>query len=808
MSSFVTEEGKALSKIIRFKMDEYFRSEKTDFPDIVNCIISTSALASRIENIKAYCAVAEGIKEYAENFSTVTVSAEGFGIAPPFPPGSLTPTITSITEADNILLTGDFKCPATNYYLLYTINNTLNFENPLDSKTILSDTIEKYLNSFVNWMSFPLTVINTEFFSNEKMTYITGNGTFILNEFEKIKDIAIECATECANIDQLSTSAFVDYWDIMGTGITKILNNNTIYSIDGGVNIIKVSPFFSTHMGFSQGKVIFGSKQNIKIKIEIIDLSTILGVFPKINYNFNFELPDLQLPEFSYTGDDGILKKLNIFFNIGNIEGGLDKIFVKISDSIKKAVNDVIKKVFKILKSAGVTLDKISEIITNLFNSVSLILTSFVDSISLKINEFLTTLITDIMKVFIEGSAQTIMSNILVPPITPAIVAINNLADFQSSLDGFKTIIEKFSDKITSSITNLKNVVEKLGSQYEEITPLASSTNQKISSDNNKCNILKQLLNEISDLTVALGKIIEPMDALTLLTNPIIIAFQAFLGTLDAVIGLVDTAKALAESSLLILNNPPGLPPLDPPVTFETLTQVAVDTATTAAEPSIPTFEIPSQPTIEIDTESKLDDLKKDPDNFDLFGINSTKTNLFSFSLEKVLKFEGGYVNDPNDSGGSTNKGVTQKSFDAYNIKNNFQLKDVRQMTDSEIETFYYKEYWKRQKCHLVFPKLSFLMFDTSVNMGSGRATKFLQRCLNTNDDGNFGSGTLKLVNEITDELGFINKYIELRRQFYYNIVEAKPSQQRYINGWINRINEVTGYVDSINEERTNYVMI
>ncbi len=35
-------------------------------------------------------------------------------------------------------------------------------------------------------------------------------------------------------------------------------------------------------------------------------------------------------------------------------------------------------------------------------------------------------------------------------------------------------------------------------------------------------------------------------------------------------------------------------------------------------------------------------------------------------SLDKLLVHEGGYVNHPKDPGGPTNKGVTQRVYEAY----------------------------------------------------------------------------------------------------------------------------------------------
>ena len=58
-------------------------------------------------------------------------------------------------------------------------------------------------------------------------------------------------------------------------------------------------------------------------------------------------------------------------------------------------------------------------------------------------------------------------------------------------------------------------------------------------------------------------------------------------------------------------------------------------------------------------------------------------------SIEHVLKVEGGYVNDPSDSGGETNWGITKRVA----LKNDYTgaMRDMPKSLASEI---YVKRYW------------------------------------------------------------------------------------------------------------------
>ncbi len=59
----------------------------------------------------------------------------------------------------------------------------------------------------------------------------------------------------------------------------------------------------------------------------------------------------------------------------------------------------------------------------------------------------------------------------------------------------------------------------------------------------------------------------------------------------------------------------------------------------------------------------------------------------FADSLPFILRWEGGYVNHPADPGGATNRGVTQKVYDAWRAKQGQAAQDVRQWSDAEMRS-------------------------------------------------------------------------------------------------------------------------
>lgn len=110
----------------------------------------------------------------------------------------------------------------------------------------------------------------------------------------------------------------------------------------------------------------------------------------------------------------------------------------------------------------------------------------------------------------------------------------------------------------------------------------------------------------------------------------------------------------------------------------------------------------------------------------------------FPRALEVVLKLEGGYSDDPRDSGGKTQYGITEKVARSFGYSG-----DMRELTKQTAAEIYKQGYWLNCKCgELPYP-LSLYVFDCAVNQGSDAAKKLLQAALNVKQDGLIGSVTL-----------------------------------------------------------------
>jgi lysozyme family protein len=159
----------------------------------------------------------------------------------------------------------------------------------------------------------------------------------------------------------------------------------------------------------------------------------------------------------------------------------------------------------------------------------------------------------------------------------------------------------------------------------------------------------------------------------------------------------------------------------------------------------------------------------------------------FDASLPFILRWEGGFVDHPADPGGATNKGVTQRVYDSWRTRQGQPPRSVRLIEDAEVHAIYESDYWVPPRCDLLSGPLDLVHFDTAVNMGPGRAVRFLQSALRCSVDGDFGPGT-KMAVESCDPGDAVLAYCDRREEFYRALVARKPDQGVFLKGWLNRL--------------------
>lgn len=166
-------------------------------------------------------------------------------------------------------------------------------------------------------------------------------------------------------------------------------------------------------------------------------------------------------------------------------------------------------------------------------------------------------------------------------------------------------------------------------------------------------------------------------------------------------------------------------------------------------------------------------------------------------ALGLVLAHEGGYVNHPKDPGGPTNRGVTQRVYDAYRQNKGLASRSVRLIDALELYEIYDRQYWDAVKADKLPAGLDYAVFDYAVNSGPQRAVKDLQRALNDNanyygisgnisTDGVMGQLTLAAAIQAAsvNEVELISRYCERRMTFLRSLRTWKT----FGKGWKRRV--------------------
>lgn len=159
----------------------------------------------------------------------------------------------------------------------------------------------------------------------------------------------------------------------------------------------------------------------------------------------------------------------------------------------------------------------------------------------------------------------------------------------------------------------------------------------------------------------------------------------------------------------------------------------------------------------------------------------------FEKALSITLKFEGGWADDPDDPGGQTMMGVTQKTYDDYRLGKGLPHASVHEITDDELHQIYYAGYWAPSGCDNFIWPLSACVFDFAVNSGVSRAMVALQTIIGANADGRFGPVTRGLVQQ-QDPATLAVKLNAARRQYLAAIVAQNPRLQKFFPGWTKRV--------------------
>ena len=180
--------------------------------------------------------------------------------------------------------------------------------------------------------------------------------------------------------------------------------------------------------------------------------------------------------------------------------------------------------------------------------------------------------------------------------------------------------------------------------------------------------------------------------------------------------------------------------------------------------------------------------------------------------LPKILKWEGGFVNDPADSGGATNKGVTLATYRKWCKLHKMPVptvNDLKAISNDTVLAILKEFYWDKMQGDLIKNQsIANLCVNTLWGSGTGYI-KTIQGVLKVKQDGIVGPVTLAKLNGWKPQSDIFNRLWHRRQKFFLDIVDSsveeyerkigrkateselmRYTKKRFLKGWLNRLND------------------
>ncbi|HFQ81144.1 MAG TPA: N-acetylmuramidase [Desulfobacterales bacterium] len=169
----------------------------------------------------------------------------------------------------------------------------------------------------------------------------------------------------------------------------------------------------------------------------------------------------------------------------------------------------------------------------------------------------------------------------------------------------------------------------------------------------------------------------------------------------------------------------------------------------------------------------------------------------FQTAIKATLKAEGGYVNDPDDPGGETYKGIARHknakwpgwvNIDLLKNKKGFpeNLEDDADL-QAKVYALYEANYWDKIRGDEIEDQdIAESVFDFAVNSGPRTSAKLAQIATGATADGVIGAKTLEKINT-DDKRAFLATFALAKIGRYVSICEKRKESRKYFFGWVRR---------------------
>ena len=157
-----------------------------------------------------------------------------------------------------------------------------------------------------------------------------------------------------------------------------------------------------------------------------------------------------------------------------------------------------------------------------------------------------------------------------------------------------------------------------------------------------------------------------------------------------------------------------------------------------------------------------------------------------------ILRWEGGYCNDPFDLGGETCMGVTLRTYKLYCKRKGLPqptIEDLKKLTGIVFGDILKTMYWDACRAdEILSQSVANAIVDWAWHSGTITAVKEVQRILGVKDDGVIGNITLSAINSWSP-LPLFGQIKQARIAYIERICNSRPANNKFKKGWHNRIN-------------------
>ena len=157
-----------------------------------------------------------------------------------------------------------------------------------------------------------------------------------------------------------------------------------------------------------------------------------------------------------------------------------------------------------------------------------------------------------------------------------------------------------------------------------------------------------------------------------------------------------------------------------------------------------------------------------------------------------IQRWEGGFVDDPDDLGGATNMGVTIATYKVYRKRKGLSeptVDDLKHLSNNEWIDILKSLYWDKWKADQIKSQsVANILVDWVWASGRSGITR-VQQLLQIKVDGIVGPQTVASIN-LANQRQLFETIKADRIRFIEEICKRDPSQVVFRKGWLNRIND------------------